>query len=152
MKHAASHMKLQAASVALALALFAPAAAHAASTGGQGPLRAGRSAASSSGTIVVDSEQGRFRHARGASGRPMQARPVEAVRRPDLGWPDAVVGIGFMLGVVCLVLWIDMVVDAVARVPAGFGRGAMLVTRRRRRPGRPQALEAVSDRELSSTG
>lgn len=150
MRHATSEMKLQVVGALLALVLIAPAAAHATSTGSEGRARGGQHAAFSGGTIVVDSEQARVRHADGAAGREVQPRPGEAVRRPDLGWPDAVVGIGFMIGVLCLVLWIDAVVGALEGAATVFGRGAVLVTRRLR-PLPPRASEPVTKRELSST-
>jgi hypothetical protein len=151
-KRRACQVKLQAAGVMLALVLLAPAAAYAISTGGEAPARAGQHAAFTGGVSIVDAEQqGRLRQADGAAGRAVQPRPVEAVGRSELGWPDAVIGIGFMIGVLCLALWIDVAVGAVAEAAAVFGRGAMLVTWRRR-PGRRRALEPITGQERSSTG
>lgn len=128
-------------SVALAFALVGPAAAHATSTGGQGPERAAWSPALPAATAVVTVRStGPVAHsqARGTARRTSEESRVAANRQGGLGWHDAAVGLGILLGVLLLGLWGDVVVGTmIMGVAALFGAGATLVSRKPRRDSTP---------------
>jgi hypothetical protein len=110
MRRQATRMKLKGAGVVLAFALLAPAGAHGASIGHAGPEQAVRNATSPGETTVV--------------------APQATTGKGGLGWHEAAVGAGVLLGIVLLGLWGDVAVGAVVvGAAAVLGAGATLVTR-----------------------
>ena len=136
MKRKTTHMKLKGAALALALALLAPAAAHGASTRYDGPEYAVRTPASPGGNTVVtvrSSGQATFRRVQDTGGRAVEQQAAAATRQGGLGWREAAIGAGTLLGILLFGLWGDVAVGAVIfGVAILLGAGATLVTRKPR--------------------
>ena len=114
MKGKTTHVKLLGAGLALALALSAPAAAHGTSAGGEGRARAVRNTDYAQGAAVLLARASgpvRLRQIENAGARTAE-RAATVTTQSGLGWREAAIGAGIVIGILLLGLWGDVAVGA----------------------------------------
>lgn len=131
MKRTTTHMKRKGAGFAIALALLAPAAAHATATGDRGPAVTVRNPVSLGGaTVARSSGPVRFRPVEGAGGRVVQRQTATVTRKAGLGWHEAAIGAGIVIGILLFGLWGDVAVGtSILVVGTLLDAGAVLLAR-----------------------
>jgi hypothetical protein len=130
-QHKLIHLIPQAAGIALAFLLLVPATADGAPSGSQRPAHAVRYRASFGGdnANAVRSSM-RVVGIGDAAGRPGDQRPGRTSAGRGLGWREAAIGTGILVGIVLLGLWGDVVVGTiVVAVDALVGAAAALSAR-----------------------
>jgi hypothetical protein len=143
-QHKIFHVKPQVVGVGLALVLLLPATADARSGGKGEPVRTVRNPPSFESTAIPVQTSMRRADVRDTPTRAANQRRSAATVGKGLGWREAAIGVGILLGIVLLGLWGDVVVGIVVLAVADLICGtATLVARRSRRTAHDQHRAAA---------